>query len=342
MLNLNINSEESNINDFLEIWNEFKSRPNQFIIDGSYDFNIFNILDISNINKVSELIATDFEYKTNDRLLGKINNDIFLSYFIIENEGKKLITDLVFLYKDSVNYEEVCKILEKIDKHRINDISDDENSLNILNFDDSNNLKLEKIDSKEIDLDKFYSKYTSKSLSSLFKKIKKSKSGLSIFYGERGTGKTSVIKSLPNILDKNIFFIPNNIIEHTILNAGFINFIKKYNESVLIIDDFELVIDNYSRYNSVINTITQLVDSLISEIININIILIFNTESLSEIEDLIDCNSLLDIIKFDYLTQTEANKLSNYLGSKIKYKNNSRLLDIINSNNTNYKKRVGF
>jgi len=345
MINLNINSDESNINDFLITWNKFESRPNQLIIHNSYIYNSFTeLVKINDVNKVSELIPTDDEYIINDRSLGMISDNIFLSYVILENNTENsIITDLTFFYKELEDVEEIYEILDKLETFVIDEMFEDNNSgsLNLLSVDNSN-LKIDKLEFNDVNFDKFYSKSTKKSVSSLVKKMIKSKSGLSIFYGEKGTGKTTMIKSISKKLNKDIFFIPNNLIDHTILNPDFLNFLKKYNNSVLVIDDFELIIDNYSRYNSVMNAIIQLVDSLISEVVNVNIILIFNIDGLSEIDDLLECNNLLETVSFDYLEPDEANQLSEYLGNKTKYTNNSKLLSIIRNKNTDYKKRVGF
>jgi DNA replication protein DnaC len=345
MINLNINSDESNINDFLITWNKFESRPNQLIIHSSYIYNSFTeLVKINDFNKVSELIPTDDEYIINDRSLGMISDNIFLSYVILENNTENsIITDLTFFYKELEDVEEIYEILDKLETFVIDEMFEDNNSgsLNLLSVDNSN-LKIDKLEFNDVNFDKFYSKSTKKSVSSLVKKMIKSKSGLSIFYGEKGTGKTTMIKSISKKLNKDIFFIPNNLIDHTILNPDFLNFLKKYNNSVLVIDDFELIIDNYSRYNSVMNAIIQLVDSLISEVVNVNIILIFNIDGLSEIDDLLECNNLLETVSFDYLEPDEANQLSEYLGNKTKYTNNSKLLSIIRNKNTDYKKRVGF
>jgi len=345
MINLNINSDESNINDFLITWNKFESRPNQLIIHSSYIYNSFTeLVKINDFNKVSELIPTDDEYIINDRSLGMISDNIFLSYVILENNTENsIITDLTFFYKELEDVEEIYEILDKLETFVIDEMFEDNNSgsLNLLSVDNSN-LKIDKLEFNDVNFDKFYSKSTKKSVSSLVKKMIKSKSGLSIFYGEKGTGKTTMIKSISKKLNKDIFFIPNNLIDHTILNPDFLNFLKKYNNSVLVIDDFELIIDNYSRYNSVMNAIIQLVDSLISEVVSVNIILIFNIDGLSEIDDLLECNNLLETVSFDYLEPDEANQLSEYLGNKTKYTNNSKLLSIIRNKNTDYKKRVGF
>ena len=164
---------------------------------------------------------------------------------------------------------------------------------------------------------------------------------ISFLIGDKGTGKTSMIKNISKDINKDIFFIPNNLIDQVVLNPEFINFIKKNNECILVFDDFELAIDN-SRYNPIVNNIIQMVDSLISDIVSVNIILIFNTEDVSEIEDSIDCNNIIDVVEFEHLNEEESNKLSEYLGDKTKYKNKTRLIDIIRGKNTNNKKRVGF
>jgi hypothetical protein len=345
MINLNINSEDHSKNDFLMIWDIFKTRPNQLVIHNSYDYmNFTKVVDMTNINVISELIPLIDDYSVNDRILSSINEELYLSYVVLDSsDDKSIITDITFFYKELSNIDYLYNIIDNLEPFLVDDVleSDTNGNLNLLNVSNSN-LTIEKIDFEELEFKKFYSKSTNKNINNLIKSIKNSKNGLSIFYGEKGTGKTNSIKNISKIIKNDIFFIPNNILDQTILNSEFISFLKKYDNSILVIDDFELALDNYSRYDSVINNIIQMVDSLISEVINVNIILIFNTDNQSEIEDLIECNNILGFIKFDYLSVDESNQLSEYLGSKTKYKNNSKLSDIIRNKNTNYKKRVGF
>jgi hypothetical protein len=303
-------------------------------------------ISINDINKISELVGDGI---SNDRILGIISDDIFISYFIL-NKGteQSIIVDLIFFYKEEKNLEHINKILENVKDFEISDNNDsftnESKNINILTVDNSiltfNELPFDI--NEDVDFVKFYSKNTIKNINNLLKKLKKSKSSLSVFYGDKGTGKTSIIKNLSRKLDKKIFFIPNSMIEHTILNPEFINFIKSNNNSILIMDDFEIVIDNYSRYNSIINNIIQMVDSLLSDIINVDIILIFNTEDKLEIKDLINCNNLLDIIEFEYLNLTEINKLCSHLEIENKNEKDSKLLDIINNKKNSNKKRFGF
>lgn len=345
MINLNINSEEHSKNDFLVIWDIFKTRPNQLVINNSYDYvNFTKVLNMTNINVISELIPLIDDYSVNDRILSSINEELYLSYVVLDSsDDKSIITDITFFYKELSNIDYLYNIIDNLEPFLVDDYLelDNESNLNLLNVSNSN-LTIEKIDFEELEFKKFYSKSTNKNINNLIKSIKNSKNGLSIFYGEKGTGKTNSIKNISKSIKNDIFFIPNNILDQTILNSEFISFLKKYDNSILVIDDFELVLDNYSRYDSVINNIIQMVDSLISEVINVNIILIFNTDNQSEIEELIECNNILGFIKFDYLSADESNQLSEYLGKKTKYKNNSKLSDIIRSKNTDYKKRVGF
>jgi hypothetical protein len=345
MINLNINSEDHSKNDFLIIWDIFKTRPNQLVIHNSYDYmNFTKVVDMTNINVISELIPLIDDYSVNDRILSSINEELYLSYVVLDSsDDKSIITDITFFYKELSNIDYLYNIIDNLEPFLVDDAleSDTNGNLNLLNVSNSN-LTIEKINFEELEFKRFYSKSTNKNINNLIKSIKNSKNGLSIFYGEKGTGKTNSIKNISKIIKNDIFFIPNNILDQTILNSEFISFLKKYDNSILVIDDFELALDNYSRYDSVINNIIQMVDSLISEVINVNIILIFNTDNQSEIEDLIECNNILGFIKFDYLSVDESNQLSEYLGSKTKYKNNSKLSDIIRNKNTNYKKRVGF
>lgn len=345
MINLNINSEEHSKNDFLVIWDIFKTRPNQLVINNSYDYvNFTKVANMTNINVISELIPLIDDYSVNDRILSSINEELYLSYVVLDSsDDKSIITDITFFYKELSNIDYLYNIIDNLEPFLVDDYLelDNESNLNLLNVSNSN-LTIEKIDFEELEFKKFYSKSTNKNINNLIKSIKNSKNGLSIFYGEKGTGKTNSIKNISKSIKNDIFFIPNNILDQTILNSEFISFLKKYDNSILVIDDFELVLDNYSRYDSVINNIIQMVDSLISEVINVNIILIFNTDNQSEIEELIECNNILGFIKFDYLSADESNQLSEYLGKKTKYKNNSKLSDIIRSKNTDLKKRVGF
>lgn len=346
MLKLNINSDDSNNNDFLISWSKFESRPNQLIIHNSYLSKEFNEITKCNVsNTTSELIPSDEFYLINDRVLSEIKDNILVSYVILDkNSDNSITTDITFFYKESNDLVDIYNIIDNLEEYSIDDIeySEEKNGLGIISIKE-NALTISKIEvDNNIDINLYYSKETAKNINKFLKKIKKTKNGISVFYGDRGTGKTSIIKKISSELNKNVFFIPNNLIDQTILNPEFINFLTKYKDCVLVIDDFEIIIDNFNRYNSAINSINQITESLLSELVDVNIILIFNTDNISEIPEITESNNLIDIIKFNYLNPEESNNLANSLGRVGKYKNNSKVLDIIKGVNLTSKKRVGF
>jgi len=207
-------------------------------------------------------------------------------------------------------------------------------------------LEIEPIEMNELDpdIDMYYNSDTLKSINKLIKLIKKSQKGLSILYGPRGTGKTSIMDYVSSKLDRVVIFIPNNLIESTINNPEFKRFLLKHPKPVIILDDCEVIFnDMYYKSNTVVNNLLQMIDGFLSDSIELNVIALFNTDDESEIDQsLLECNNLLDVIEFDLLDIEESNELSIHLGNKKKYKNKARLIDIIKKKECAGNKSVGF
>jgi AAA+ ATPase superfamily predicted ATPase len=183
-----------------------------------------------------------------------------------------------------------------------------------------------------------------KGLDKVIKSIKKSNKGLTILYGERGTGKTSTINYITTKLESIVIFIPNNMVENTINNPEFRKFLKKHSKPVIVIDDCEMFFNEaFAKSNIFVNNLLQMVDGFLSDSMEVNVITIFNVEDEDEIDhSLIDCNNLTDIVKFDCLTEDESNDLSKHLNQDKKYKNKNRLVDIIKKRKNKASKEIGF
>ena len=210
-----------------------------------------------------------------------------------------------------------------------------------------NGLEIEPINNQSIDndnLDSYYNGKTFKELQKLVKKVKKNNKGLSILWGQKGTGKTAAINYIADNLDRIVFFIPNNLIEHTINNPDFRKFLKKHHKPIIIIDDCEMIFNEYfAKSNVVVNNLLQLVDGFLSDDLEVNIITIFNVEEEDEIDHtLLDCNNLIEVVEFEYLEDDEATELSRILGHSKKYKNKTKLIDIIKKRNGSIENRIGF
>lgn len=350
-LNLNINKDDSGINDFIWCWNQFKSRPNKITIHNNYSSKLFNknISEFeSNKNIFTEIIPSDEELVINDKILSKISDDVFLSYVIIDrNSEYSLVSDIIFYYKCDDSVTKVQEIISKLDECAIEVNEEGVNNLNTLSISQNSSLDIEPVKNDKIDLDcieSYYNTNTIKSVNKIVKKIKKSNKGLSILYGERGTGKTSIINHIAEKLDRVVIFIPNSFLEQTINNPDFGKFLKKYHKPILVIDDCEMVFSEFfTKSNIIVNNLLQLVDGFLSDLVEVNIVAIFNVNDWSEIDHtLLDCNNLLDIIKFEHLSEKEAEELSAHLGDKLKFKNKVRLIDVINKKTVSQSKKIGF
>lgn len=349
-LNININKDDSDLNDFLYCWSKFGSRPNKVIIYNSYLKDTFSDVIseyIQEKNVFTEVIPSDTSIILNDKMLVKLNENLYLSYLIIDRTNENsVIHDIAFFFN---NYEEelnnINEIISKLDDCIFDiDIDISYGKINTITL-SQNGLDIENINFSGLDedIEYYYTSNTLKEVNKLSKLIKKSHKGLSLLQGPRGTGKTSIINYLSEKLDKTIIFVPSNMMDITFNNPEFKNFLKKHQNSFLIIDDCEMLFNQiFTKSNLFVNNLLQLVDGPLSDSLNINILMIFNTDDVIEIdESLLDCNNLLGMVEFDLLDSDESNELSKHIGSKKKYQNKTKLIDIIKKRHTTPQKKVG-
>ena len=346
-LKININKDDSGLNDFLYLWDIFKTRPNKVLIHGTFDFketeSFFD--QYEKVNKFTEIICLEIDDIINDKVLLKSTESIYISYIAVDKLTESaVISDITIYYSSSEDADEVNEIIKSVSEYQVIDDSEDGHNLNVVSL-SNNSIELEEIKYDDIDIDnieEYYSKQTFKDLSKWLKKSKKQQSGLSILYGKRGTGKSSAIKYLATKLDSNLIFVPNNLVDLTINSSDFSKFLRKHENPILILDDCEMIFNEFfTKSNIIVNNLIQLVDGLLSN--KLSIITIFNVEDKSEIDhNLIECNNLIDIVEFTDLSNSEANQLSELLGYKQKHKNDIRLLDLIKNNKSDNKKRLGF
>ena len=139
-----------------------------------------------------------------------------------------------------------------------------------------------KIDGFGIDVDKHYNDDFKdidakiKTWCGDFKTINKR---LVMLEGVAGTGKTNYIKHLLSVNPEiRKIYIPPYYIE-AIADPGFFGFIKKYKNSVLILEDSEkvLVSRDIDAGNSGISVLLNLTDGILASVLNFKIICTFNT-----------------------------------------------------------------
>jgi len=160
---------------------------------------------------------------------------------------------------------------------------------------------------------------------------------------------TTYIRYLTSKIKKNIIFIAPDMVNH-ITDPSFIPFLIKNNDTVLIIEDGEPALqsrDGSGRTGAVSN-ILNLTDGLLSDCLNISIVVTFNMEGKDIDKALLRKGRLLKNYKFDKLSIDKSKSLLEKLEKgKIDVKEPMTLADIYfyesdNNSKVYERKRVGF
>jgi hypothetical protein len=137
-------------------------------------------------------------------------------------------------------------------------------------------------------------------------------------------------------------FIPNTMVDLTINGPDFKNFIKKFEKVLIVIDDCEFLSSNpMSKINPFTNNILQLVDGFLSDNLNLQIILLFNELEEDLDNDLLDSNSLIDVLEITNLDAEIATDLSKNLGNNKKYKESVRLIEVVQNKKFDKIEKIG-
>lgn len=346
-INLNVDKDDYHLNDYLICWEKFGHRPNRILIHNTYSGKLFDEVITKYIiekNVFTEVIPDTEELIINDKLFIKLDEGCYISYIVADRLSESSFIDSVtFFYKN--DYDKVQDFIDELNECVLDYEEDDSNKLNTIGL-SVNGLEIEPISLHNIDIDNvdnYYNSNTFKRVDKAIKQIKKSDKGLTVFYGERGSGKTSIINYISSKLDRIVIFIPNNMIDHTINNPEFRKFIKKYDKPVLILDDCEIAFtENYGRSNMFTSNLLQMVDGFLSDSINCNIVTIFNVDEEEIDSSLLECNNLIDVIEFEMLSDEESNSLASHIKSNKKYKNKTKLIDIIKKRSNKQEFGIGF
>jgi hypothetical protein len=346
-VSINVTNDDSSTNDFLICWEKFGSRPNRLLIQNTYSTKLFNsaLSDfISEKNVYTEVVPDSEELIINDQIFAKLDDGCYVSYVVVDrNMDNSFIDGVLFLYSDG--FDGVQKYIDLLNECLIDFEEDSDNKLNTITL-SQNGLEIEPINFHDIDMeniDNYYSSDTFKSTEKVIKKIKKKERGLTILYGDRGTGKTTMINYVATKLDRIVIFIPNNMIDHTINNPEFRKFLKRYDKPILVIDDCELILNEiYNKSNLTTTNLLQMVDGFLASTVDVNVVLVFNTDDEDKIDhNLLECNNIIDVVEFTSLSVAEANDLSKLVGGK-KYKTDARMIDVINKNSVEEITNIGF
>lgn len=143
---------------------------------------------------------------------------------------------------------------------------------------------------------------------------RKNDKGLVLLHGKPGTGKTTYIRYLISLIQKNVIFLPPNM-AGAITNPDLISILIDNPNSVFVIEDAEnIVVDREKNGHSPVSALLNISDGLLSDCLNIQVICSFNTD-ISKIDSaLMRKGRLIANYEFKELEVHKAQTLSNKLG----------------------------
>ena len=137
-----------------------------------------------------------------------------------------------------------------------------------------------KIKETTIDIDKNYNDDFKPVFNDIQNFLNDRNSGLIILRGEKGTGKTSLIRHLITNFPNN-YIIVTNAVADRLASPEFISFMLDHKDSIFILEDCEQILMKRSEgfgANGAIATILNMSDGLMSDIFNVKFICTFNAD----------------------------------------------------------------
>jgi ATP-dependent 26S proteasome regulatory subunit len=130
-----------------------------------------------------------------------------------------------------------------------------------------------------IDLKLNYGKKFPEIFKKTVSKLKNNNKGLYMFHGDPGTGKSSFIKYLTTVIDKEFIFIPSNFIDKFISDPDIFSILLRRKKSVIILEDAEkILISRETDDNQFISTLLNLSDGILSDMLEVSVILTYNCD----------------------------------------------------------------
>lgn len=182
----------------------------------------------------------------------------------------------------------------------------------------------------------------------IVERLNTAQSGLFLFSGSPGTGKTSYITDLIKRVEREFIYIPNKVAGH-LDTPEFVSFISGCKDSIFVIEDAEDLIKKRETNNNAaaVSTILNITDGMLGKILSISVIMTYNCDDSLIDEALLRKGRLSFKHKFDKLPMEDAQKLLDSLGLKYRAKSEMSLGDIYNIETdtghvTEKKRIVGF
>ena len=180
-------------------------------------------------------------------------------------------------------------------------------------------------------------------------KLNSGHSGLYLFHGIPGSGKTTYIRYLTQLVSNRLFiFIPSNYIS-CITDPKFLSLLMEYKNPILILEDAERAVETRETNldSSLVSNILNLSNGLLGSVFNTSIIVTFNTGKEQIDKALKRKGRLMAEHQFNMLSPAESEAVFKSLGKNIKPTSSLSLAEIYNNDDEDYQQmdcrpKIGF
>jgi hypothetical protein len=154
--------------------------------------------------------------------------------------------------------------------------------------------------------------------------------GIILLHGLPGTGKTTYLRHLIGTLTKKVLFVSPTVAGN-LMSPEFIDILIDNPNTVLVIEDAEqIILDRKMGGNSVVSSLLNVSDGLLSDCLNVQLICTFNSALNLVDPAFLRKGRLIARYEFGKLDPIKAQRLSDHLGHERKISQGMTLAEIAN------------
>lgn len=277
-----------------------------------------------------------FEVGTNELEIFKANFVIYYSYNGLDKKGRQVIDKFI----KQITIEVESAETEPQKKSQLNIITTSHGELDLTPF---------SINAPDIDLALSYGKDFVEKHDHMINRLSQqvNAKGLVLLHGVPGTGKTTYIRHLINLISdkKKVIYVPPDMASE-ISSPRFLPFLMEHPNSILVIEDSENIIkQRNSGENQAVANLLNTTDGLLSDVLKIQILCTFNC-NISDVDKALKRKGrLIAEHEFKALSVEDSKTLAKSLNLDIAINSDMTLAEIYNHLEPDYvakKNGIGF